>query len=526
MNSFPRSLGRSSHAPALLVAVVGAVVHLLWRPPSNDLAVQEFRVELFRRAPFAIWNNQWFAGHHTPSYSLLSPLLGSIVGVRMLGVIGVVAAAWAGSVLVHRVAARTPGLHRSVGTSVLFACGCLVSLYGGRLTFLMGVAVGVTALLAALQRPVWWTVALSAMTAAASPVAGAFVAVIGCAVWCSAALPRRQGAALVVGAMSVVLTVAVLFPEGGTFPFPFGGLVNVLLVTAAVAFIGWRYVFLRWMCLGYAGFCLLSALPVTPIGGNAARLAALAAPVVVVAAAQFRAPLVAALVVPLVVLQWAPVSLIFRTGLAQAEAEFYAPLLDELSRVEGPLRVEVVPVKTHMEAYTVALEVPIARGWNRQIDREMNALFFDDREDAALDPQDYLDWLNENGVGMVAIADTELDEGGLLERELLESPPDYLRLVHEDPVWRVFAVVPESELVVGDGEMTDIGIDDFELSATAPGTLLVRVRFSPWWQVTSGDACVTEGNDGWTEVRVRSAGSVRVAATLSLPAVWNRDGDC
>ena len=526
MSSIPRSFGRRPHVPAALVAVVGSVVYLVWRPPSNDFAVQDFRIELFRRAPFAIWNNQWFAGHHTPSYSLFSPLLGSIVGVRLLGVIGAIGASWAGSVLIHRVAAHTPGLRRPTWAAVLFTVGALASLYGGRLAFLLGVAIGLTALIVALDRTAGWTLALSALTAAASPVAGVFVAVIGCAVWCSKALPRRQAVALVGGSMAVVLAIAVLFPEGGTFPFPFGGLMNVLLVTGAIAFIGWRYRFLRWMCLGYAGFCLVSALPQTPIGGNAARLAALAAPVVLVLVASFRVQVIGVLVVPLVILQWAPVSMIFRGDLAQADAAFYAPVLDEVRRVDGPLRVEVVPVKTHMEADTVALEVPIARGWHRQIDRDVNALFFDDADGAELDPQDYRRWLEENGVGMVAIADTELDEGGVLERTLLETPPDFLRLVHEDPVWRIFLVEPRPELVVGDATMTDIGIDDFSLAVAAPGALLVRVRFSPWLQVTGGDACVAEAEDGWTLVRAGSAGRVHVAARLSLGAVFDRDGTC
>lgn len=510
----------------MLLAAIGSVVYLLWRPPSNDFAVQEFRIELFRRAPFAIWNNQWFSGHHTPSYSLFSPLLGSVIGVRMLGVVGVMGAAWAGSLLIHRLASRTSGLQRPEWAAALFAMGALVSLFGGRLAFLLGLAIGVTALLAAVTRPAWWTVVLAALTAAASPVAGVFVAVIGCAVWCSRALDRRQGVALVVGSMTPVLAIAVLFPEGGTFPFPFGGLVNVLLVTGGVAWVGRRYVFVRWMCLGYTGFCLVSALPQTPIGGNAARLAALGAPVMLVMVARFRAELIGALVVPLIVLQWAPVSLMFRGDLAQTDAAFYEPLLDEIRALDGPIRVEVVPVKTHMEADIVALEVPIARGWHRQIDRDVNALFFDDSDGATLDPQDYLDWLDENGVGMVAIADTELDEGGELERALLENPPEYLRLVHEDPVWRLFAVEPTPELVVGDGEMTAIGIDDFSLSAGTPGTLLVRVRFSPWLQVVSGDACVAEGDGGWTVVRAKSAGAVLVSARLSFRAVVDRNGDC
>lgn len=506
----------------MLVAAVGSLVHLVWQPPSNDFAVQDFRFRLFRAAPFAIWNNQWFAGHHTPPYSLVSPLLGSLLGTRLFGVLGALLVAGLGATLVHRLVARVDGLRHPQVASVLFAIGGLSSLYGGRLTFLFGVAMGLCALLAALGRRWWLTALWSVVAAVTSPVAGVFVGVIGCAVWCSRALSRRQGTALAVGGTAPVLAIAVLFPEGGTFPFPFGGIVNVLAVTAALAVLGWRYRFMRWMCLGYGAFCLVSALPQMPIGGNAARLAALGAPVALVMVSRLRLQWSALLLVPLLVLQWAPVSLTFRGGLEQADASFYTPLLEVLRGIDGPKRIEVVPVVSHAEADHVAIEVPIARGWDRQLDRKFNGLFYGD----TLEPAQYLDWLDEHGVTLVAIADTDLDEGGVLEQQLLDDPPDALHLVWQDDVWRLYEVRPAPTLVDGDARLLELGIDDFVLDVGQAADVHVKVRFSPWFRVASGDACVLDDGDGWITVRARSAGTVRVSADLTLGGLLHRDGDC
>jgi hypothetical protein len=339
-------------------------------------------------------------------------------------------------------------------------------------------------------------------------------------------MSRSVSASLAVAPVVTAAAVALLFPEGGTFPFPIGGLVNVLLVCAGIAVVGWRYHFVRWLALGYGAFCIISAVPQTPIGGNAARLAALAGPAAFVMLAGLAVQWIAAGLVALTVLQWAPVSLTFRQDSEQADPAFYAPLLEAVRNTPGPQRVEVVPVATHGEADVVALEVPIARGWNRQLDRKYNALFYEDPVETRLDPDDYLAWLNEHGVSLVAIADTELDESGLLEQQLLESPPSYLRLIHQDEVWRVFEVLPDPGLVGGDAVVTDLAVDTFTLTVFSGGDMHVRIRFSPWFRVTAGDACVLEDEGGWTIVRAKGRGIVRVAPTLSLTAVWDRDGDC
>ena len=43
------------------------------------------------------------------------------------------------------------------------------------------------------------------------------------------------------------------------------------------------------------------------------------------------------------------------------------------------VRVEIPFTDTHWEAYRVASEFPLARGWERQLDRDDNGLFYDGR---------------------------------------------------------------------------------------------------------------------------------------------------
>ncbi len=61
-------------------------------------------------------------------------------------------------------------------------------------------------------------------------------------------------------------------------------------------------------------------------------------------------------------------------------------------------------------------------------------------------------------------------------------------------------------------------MDTFDLSFDRAGPSVVRLHWSPWWQVTSGAACLRPGPDGWTTVEARGPGQVSVAARWSLAA--------
>ena len=61
---------------------------------------------------------------------------------------------------------------------------------------------------------------------------------------------------------------------------------------------------------------------------------------------------------------------------------FYLPLVEELNRrkaADGPFRTEVVPLREHWETRWIPPGLPIARGWERQLDVALNPQLYDDR---------------------------------------------------------------------------------------------------------------------------------------------------
>lgn len=510
------------------VATLCSLLYLVWDPVSTDLSSQRFRGWLFGQAPFAPWNNRWYAGHHTIGYSLLAPPAEWALGAPLAGAVSVVMGTWCGAVWLRRLVERTALEPRADAAGVLLAVGMTVSLVGGRTAFLTGSALLLATMLATTSSRRWPVLLLAALCAAASPVAGLFLALFGGAAWCARSLPPHRSVPLVVVPVAVLVPLLVLFPEGGDFPFPWGGVVNSLVVAGFAVWAGWRFVVLRWAGAAYAVLCLASALLPLPVGGNAARLAAVAVPVVLVlvvrAADTVGRAVLAALLAAVLVVQWSPVSLAVTGDRAPTEGAYYRPLLDLLAdrRDEfGVERVEVVPVASHTESDVVAREFMLARGWNRQLDRRFHSLFYADR----LSAEDYLTWLTENGVTVVAVAATDPDEGGRLETELLRTPPPYLRPLLDDGVWRVFEVVPAPSLIEGPAHLTGVTVDRFDVEVGGTGPVVVRVHFSPWFRVAGGTGCVREAPGGWTEV-VAEPGSVRVEAGWSVAAWFDRDGDC
>ncbi|HXS44501.1 MAG TPA: hypothetical protein VN751_07725, partial [Solirubrobacteraceae bacterium] len=137
----PRSWTRSRSVPAWAAAAVLAAVVAVVGPDSADLAAQEYRAGL----GLVVWDNGWYGGHHMPGYSLLFPPLAALLGPRVVGALAAVAASW----LFERVAReRFGGPGARVG-ALWFALGTVSMLVSGRLTFALGVACGVGAILLA-----------------------------------------------------------------------------------------------------------------------------------------------------------------------------------------------------------------------------------------------------------------------------------------------------------------------------------------------------------------------------------------
>lgn len=497
-----------------------AAVYLIWAPPSADLAAQTYRTEFFEAHPFAIWTNDWYSGVHLPGYSLIFPPLASVFGVRLVGAIAAVVAAPLFAAIVGPLYGR-----RAMPAILALSAGCGATLFSGRLTFALGVAIGLGAILAIERRRLLLGVVLAALSSAGSPVAGLFVAFAGAVYWLEGR--RRDGYALVLPGFAVILVSALFFPTGGIEPFKGD---TFVLISAAIAI-----VFIvapaedRTIHLGaglYGLMCLALFAIHTPVGGNATRLGALmAAPLLLLASAGKRpAWLVAVAVLPLFYWQWvAPVrDLSDAVGEPSVERAYYDPLVSELATraPDTPFRVEVPPTRNRWEAVYVAERFPLARGWMRQLESDDFGLF----EHGHLTADEYRRWLDERGVAFVAISrGARPDYLSRDEIDLIHAGLPYLREVWSNDDWQLYAVSAPAPLAEAPAALTDLGANSFAIAAPA-GTYRLSVNPSRWWRVTSGDGCVSADGDDAVQVRLDKAGELRAEAELSLSGLFGRGG--
>ncbi|MEV4625557.1 hypothetical protein AB0J90_04620 [Micromonospora sp. NPDC049523] len=549
-------LGSAGPVPvAGVAALLLAVAFLLAPNMGTDLAAQVARANFVDRFGATPIDLGWYAGINQFGYSLFTAALGATFGVRVVGAVAAVGSALAFAWLLVVARARRPVLGALLGAVVLV--GNLVS---GRITFAIGLLFALLALCTVAaaggygrsmagggsgsrrSARVGWLVGagvLAALSTWASPVAGLFLGLAGGALLLANLLrpvrpaPPRTGArrsgrwrsirwrsgggltgALVLCVVPAVALapMALLFGNGGVQPYSFESMRTNVVLALVVLVVVPR----RWRAIK-VGAVLTVVLLVgayyldSPVGSNALRLSMLFALPVLAAFADLRwrwlVPLLA-----LAVWWQNPVMVadLTRAGSTESRAAFYRPLVDELDR-RGPIgRVEVVPLRDHWESTYVAPTVPLARGWERQVDVDRNPLFY--RDD--LPAPEYVDWLRHNAVTYVAIAPNSppdlyaRDEAALVKAGLPE-----LREVWRDATWRLYAVADPSPLVAAPGQLADSTQEAVTFTAEGAGEVLLRVHWSRFLGVTGPGACLRATDDGWTAVRV-SGGTYRVSSDL------------
>jgi hypothetical protein len=500
----------SADAAGLASLLALAAVVLRWR--GGDLPAQLFRAELFHRYGFLLWQNQWYGGHSLLSYSVLAPALLSIVGPVVLGAVcGVVSA-----MLFDRLVRRAFGRASRLG-SLWFAAGTVTNLAVGRVTFALGLTAGLAALLAALNGR--WRLALvfGALCPLASPVAGVFLGL--CAASRVVAQRDHRVHWLALGAASTVPigVISILFPERNLyFPFPAWQLGWDLLVCIALFLAARRELaVLRWAALTYALVLVVTFVVPSPMGQNVSRLGQYAAgPLLVCALRRRRGLLLAALSVPLLFWQWFPAfdSVAVAGRDASTHAAYYAPLLDYLgAHPADPGRIEIPFTRRHWESAYVAVDHPLARGWERQVDMGYNPAFYDDTLTVAT----YGAWLRENAVRYVARPDAPLDPSSTRERAIIDSAPPYLHEVWRDAHWVLYAVDGYHGLVDGPATLVTLAPESFTVDVSGVAPVRVRVRASSHWTIADdGAGCVDQDADGWVLLRGTGPGRVTVHQTL------------
>lgn len=531
------------------LAALLAGLYLLLSPPSADLAAATYRSDLFAHAGFIVWDDGWYAGHALPAYSLIAPALGAWLGVRALLVISAVVAA----ALFGAVASQTLRAGAATAATLAFAFGFCAELPSGRVPYDLGIAcaLGAIAAIAHLakdgRRPrgaFVLALALAVLTSAASPVAGAFLALVALA----AALGARQARWLALGiaALLPILALTLLFPEGGFEPFAAGAfwpelaaaiVFAMLLPVAGLSACG-RHTLRIAACL-YALTLTASFLVRTPMGGNVVRLGAMfgtplivatlwQAGVISIGGRAVRGRMLLLALMPLLLYWQLATAIDDQVALAgdpAVQASFYAPLRAELLRRAGgvgghPIRVEVPLTGAHWESvYLPGGPISIARGWERQLDTRYGAVFYRRRLSGAR----YRSWLHANAIAYVALPDARLDSAGEQERRLITGshpPLPYLRQVWRSADWRLFAVRDATPLAQAPARMLRVGTDSFVLQAPRAGSYEVRLHWTPYWTARSSTACVSEARGGFTEVLARRPGRVEVAIDASLGAIF------
>ncbi len=503
--------------PALLLGVVLVGAWLLIDPRSPDLAAQSYRETLFARYGFTLWDDNWYAGHHLPGYSLVFGWVALAVGMRVVGALAVLASTF----VFERIALRAYGPAGRWG-AVCFAIAAAGDAWIGRLTFALGVSFALLAVLAAIGDRRWPTVLLAALCTATSPVAGLLLALAAA----SHAIATRRLApvlALLLPVMAVVLPMQVLFPEGGWEPFALSSIAaNVAVVLAFLLALPRGERLLRVGGLVYLLAVLVSIVP-APMGSNIDRYGVLlAAPLLVCALSRdgWRsngrplAATVAAVAGILIWTGWGPVR--ESAGVAgdpSTSAAYYTPLERFLNAHGGPLvRTEVPFTHSHWEAALLAPDHPLARGWERQLDTKYDSLFFGGRPPSAAE---YARWLRNDAVSYVALPDVRLDGSSDQEAALIRHGQPFLREVFRSAHWRVFAVLGSAPLASAPARLVALGHDSFALRFARAGRSLVRLHYTRYWSAGPG-ARVEPAPGGWTAVSASRAGVVRVQTRFSL----------
>ena len=506
--------GRSRVTPSrVAVAVAGlwCAVHVALRPDSVDLSTGLYRAHLFERGAW-LWNNHWFGGHPLPGSGVLPPALGAAVGAELVMVVSVLVAAGAFGRLVEQWVRVRPDLAHPRLSAALFATGCATNLWGGRVAFTVSVAFVVLCVLFLQSGRTGLAAVAGVATSLSSPVGVLALLVVLSALWCSCDLRRRSVAIVGVAVALPTAAVVTVFPEGGWYPFAFGRFAINVLVIVVVAWYGRDIRIVRWLALVY-GLATLGAFFVrTPLGGNVSRVAWVGAAALAALVVRRHRLVVLPLYIGVALFwSWSFVGMAFVSNSSTANADYYLQLREQLRSMPDVTRLEVVPTSTYLHADVLALEVPIARGWLTQLDRELNSIFYDGR----LTEENFHEWLLDHSVSHVALPLDDIHSKSVDEAALVGDGPGFLREVWSDDDWRLFEVVDAEPIVDPGGEVLDVGFESLTLRFEAAGDYEVRYRDSDLYRVTEGSACLAPGDAGWLSVRVERPGTVRLEVSLA-----------
>jgi hypothetical protein len=521
------------------VPAVGLALYLILVPQVPDFAAQATRAAIFDRLGSVTWWPGWYGGMELPTYSVLAPgimatighLVGSSdAGVAITGAIASAITMWVGHQLLK-------GSARPRAASVAFAGTVLINLFGGRITFLVGLAAAMLAVYALVHRHPWLAGLATIVSVLGSPLAGLFTGIVAAAVLVSDRTRRPQ--ALVVGGATALSlgALAVLFRSPGVMGSPPAQILFALLGIVLVMIACQEPTIRAGAAIVAVGLLVCLVVP-NSVGLNLTRMVwLLAAPLIVGYGHRPDKHVVAltalALVFPAVDVTWQ----LAEADSPSASAPYYQPLLAQLGqRLDSGdrigQRVEVVEPQTKGAARYVGETTPVARGWERQTDVVDNPIFYDK---GALNPASYRAWLDELAVAYVAVPSAKLDFASVDEARLIATGLPYLHLVWSNPDWKLYRVADPAPLVQG-AQIISMSGNQLRMQVARPGPVPIQIRWSSHLAVLDGTVPVSLGvrargclsqNGDWTLLHAHRAGTFVLTSDFDvLPDLHQRGGVC
>jgi hypothetical protein len=494
---------------AVTVATLAGLALLLAPAAGTDLAAQQARAAFAAHHPGAAVDFGWYRGVFPAAYSVLTPSVEALLGVRVTAVLAAIATAPLLALLLVRW-----GVRRPLTASIWGALAVVADVASGRTAFALGLMFAVAALVLVPPRGgrhvlAWVPATLAAvLTTLTSPVAALFLGVVA-VVW---AIRRRGVLTLAVAAAVPLAAIGVLFPEHGSMPDDWP-VVRPLLLGCLAVVVLCRAPLLRIGAVLYAAIVLVVYVVPGPLGSNVERLGLLFTGMALIADAALPVPVL--LVAVVVAGQWTardPWRDLHETTALSTEHAAAHRLVRILGGL-GPLtgRVEVVPFLDHGEADVVTGPALLARGWERQLDLSRAAPLYRSRLTAA----SYVEWLRGHSVQYVAVGRHQHDWSAGSELRLLAEGVPGLRVVHADPEWKVWSVDGSPPVVGGDGRAIRLGRAAIVVTTGGTSAVLVDVPWSRWLTVSAG-ACVR--SDGARVAVVPSrAGTYVLSSSYDAP---------
>jgi len=512
------------------VPVVGLTLYLILVPPVPDFAAQATRAAIFDKLGSVSWWPGWYGGLELPTYSVIAPGIMGTIGVATTGALASALCMWVAHQLLR-------GSARPRAASIVFAASVLLNLFGGRITFLVGLAAAMLAVLALARRHPWLAGLATIVSVLGSPLAGLFTGIVAAAVLLTD--PTRRREALVTGAATGASlgTLALLFHSPGVMGSPPGQMFLALLGLALVT-IACREPTIRAGAAIVAIGLVACMLVPNSVGLNLTRMVwLLAAPLIVGYGHRPDRHVVAltglALIFPAVDVTWQ----LAEADSPSAKESYYQPLLAELNQrmytgATVGQRVEVVEPQSKGGAWHIGESIPVARGWERQVDVVDNPIFYDD---GALDAASYRQWLDQLAVAYVAVPHTKLDFASEDEAELIKGGLPYLAQVWHNDDWKLYRVLDAAPLA-RNAQVVSVHGNQVRLQVTRPGPVPIQIRWSDHLVVLDGSKLVSLGirargclsEDGeWTLLHARTAGSYVLTSDVDLlPDGQRRGGVC